>query len=299
MKSKLKGFTLVELVVVMALISILSVAIINIFKPMREVFVDTTQYETQRTAQNGIVQYITESVRYSTDLGVYNNTVTSAQSAVDAFASAVCVNNSITDASNNPLAPYDSTEAANIKNEIKKYAEVIIIDNKTEHTYGSKTYWGRLIRRKFPATPSASVPADPSLTSGASDNWRIALSESYYGGNTYTINITVKDDDPTPSGDGISDDGVLNIAVSSTRNGKRDISNAGKETNITGNITRGGVLCRNLVGGNSGVIKQGAFDVSKYNGSSATKNANTYIVFLNKDGKDKVNDVIKAAAATP
>lgn len=303
MKSKLKGFTLVELIIVMALMSILMVAIMNMFRPIREIYVDSTQYETQRTSQNGIVQYITESVRYSTDLGIYNNTITSASGAVDGFITAYCKNNNITDASGNVISPYDSAELTNIKNEIKKYAEIIIIDNSTLHTYGSNDYTGRLIRRKFPATPSATVPGDAALTSVPTDNWRIALSEAYYGSNTFAINISITD----ANTDGISDDGMFNVSVASTRNGKRDISNAGKETTLTGTvgatesgqITRGGVLCKNLISGTTGVTNKGIFDVSKYSGSSATSGTRTYIVFLNKDGKDKVNAVVKAAAATP
>lgn len=299
MKSKLKGFTLVELIIVMAIMSILMLAIMNMFKPIREIYVDSTQYETQRTAQNGVVQYITESVRYSTDLGIYNKDgITSASGAVDGFIKAYCINNNITDTlGNNAIAPYNTTpsELTDIKNEIKKYAEVLVIDNSTAHTYGSNVYSGRILRRKFPSTPSATVPADVALVSGATSDWRIALGEAYYGSNTFAINISVTD----ANSDGISDDGMFNIAVNSTRNGKRDISNAGKETTITSNITRGGVLCKNLISGSTGVTKQGIFDVSKYSGSSATSGTRTYIVFLNKDGKDKVNAVVKAAAATP
>ena len=54
MKSKFKGFTLVELILVMAIMSILMLAIMNMFKPIREIYVDSTQYEAQRTAQNGV-----------------------------------------------------------------------------------------------------------------------------------------------------------------------------------------------------------------------------------------------------
>lgn len=299
MKSKLKGFTLVELIVVMALMSILMLAIMKMFQPIRNTYVDTTQYEAQRTVQNGIIQYISESVRFSTDMGIYNKNVSNASSAVDEFVKAYCIDNGITDTSGNALAPYDdSGELTNIKNEIKKYADVIVIanDNNNAHTYSSKTYTGRLLRRK---SQNTAIP-EPSLTTAAPTNdWRIALGEAYYGSNTYSINITVNDSD----NNGTSDDGMINVSVQSTRNGKRDISNAGKETTLTNNVTKGGVLCRNLISGGDGVAKQGIFDVSKYddpnNGSSATSGKKTYIVFLNKDGKDKVDAVVKAAATSP
>lgn len=315
MKRKLKGFTLVELIVVMVIMSILMLAVMNMFKPIRNMYVDSTQYEAQRTAQTGVVQYITESIRFATDVGIYNSSITSASTAVDEFAKQYCINSGITDATGNAVAPYTTAELNSIKDEIKKYADVIIIDNSTPHTYGSKTYSGRLIRRKFPATPTSTVPSDPALTSSATSDWRIALSEAYYGGNTFSINLSVTDSNH----DGKSDDGMLNIAVASTRNGKRDISNMGKENTLTGTVgtsesgqvTRGGVLCRNLVAGDKGVTKAGIFDVSKYSGSSATAGAKTYIVFLNigeydnsvtphkYTGKRAVDVVVKAAAATP
>lgn len=321
MKRKLNGFTLVELIVVMAVMSILMVAIMRMFQPIRNTYVESTQYVAQRTAQNGVIQYITESVRYSTDLGIYDTgkSITSASAAVDDFIKAYCINKNITDASGNAVAPYnDSGELNSIKNEIKKYAEIIIIDNKTNHKYGSKNYTGRLIRRKFPLTPSATVPADPSLVSSATADWRIALSESYYGSNSFFINLTVNDS----NNDGTSDDGMLNVAVVSTKNSKRDISKASQEdiiTDIYGNdykttngtiqskisnnqilTTKGGVLCRNVTASsNHGVTKQGIFDVSKYSGSSATNGSKTYIVFLSTDGKEKVDAVVKTAATSP
>lgn len=314
MKSKLKGFTLVELVVVMALISILMVAIMNMFKPIRETYVDSTQYEAQRTAQNGVVQYVTESVRYATDLGIYNKNASSAQAAVELFATEYCKNVGILDKTTGALvSPYTNDDKDDVVDEIKKYAEVLIIDNDTAHY--TKGHWGRLIRRKVNMDPSSAsaVGSDPTINIGvagtinptSATEWRTALGEAYYGENTYQINILINDADSN----GISDDGMLNVSVVSTRNGKRDISNMGKENVITGTndtltskgswqVTRGGVLCRNLVGSSSnGVKKSGVFDFQNYSGSSNQMNVKTYIIFLNNNennkGKDMVEKVVK------
>lgn len=314
MKSKLKGFTLVELVVVMALISILMVAIMNMFKPIRETYVDSTQYEAQRTAQNGVVQYVTESLRYATDLGIYNKDVSSAQNAVELFAKEYCKNVGILekkpDGTYDLISPYTAADQTKVTDEIKKYAEVLIIDNKTGHY--TKGHWGRLIRRKVNMDPSSAtaVGSDPTINIGdagiinptSAKEWRTALGEAYYGENTYQINILINDDD----GNNVSDDGMLNVAVISTRNGKRDISNAGKENTVTGvndtfkgsgQVTRGGVLCRNLVSNNNGVKKSGVFDFQNYTGSSNGINVRTYIIFLNNNennkGKDMVEKVVK------
>ncbi|MBD5141291.1 MAG: type II secretion system protein [Ruminococcus sp.] len=275
MKNKLKGFTLVELVVVMALMSILMLAIMKMFQPIREVYVDTTQYESQRTAQNGVIQYVTESIRFSSDMGIYTNA--SASAAVNAFAAQYCTDYAI-----------DTANVSAVTTEIQKYAEVIVIDNKTSHY--SKDYRGRVIRRKVDYASPAAISSDPAFSGNDANTvvttggWRTALGEAYYGENTYQINLIITDADS----DGKSDDGMLNISVASTRNGKRDISNAGNETNVSSNHTQGGVLCRNLTASTGGVASAGIFDVSQYTVQSDTPNAVTCIVFLNKAGKDNV-----------
>lgn len=293
MKNKLKGFTLVELIVVMAIMGILMLAIMNMFKPIRSMYVDSTQFEAQRTAQNGVVQYITETVRYATDMGVYNN-VSKADDAAKAFAVAYCDANG-----------YDKTDGGGNLEKIKKHVEVIIIDN-TEKRY-SKNFTGRLIRRKVDATlATASNVKDPAFTTTSNSNkvivpstanmWRTALGESYYGENTYYITLDT-------SG---STNGMLAVSVASTKNGKRDISQKGKEkdfVDVDGNtlisassvqtainsnkiaVTRGGVLCRNLVDSSGhGVNSKGIYDTNY----TADNTKNAYIVFVDKKGKDAI-----------
>ena len=73
MKNKcLKGLTLIELVIVMAIIGIILTGVLSFFKPIRQVFVDSTVYEQQRTVQTGIAEYITESTRYCNNMGIYS-----------------------------------------------------------------------------------------------------------------------------------------------------------------------------------------------------------------------------------
>ena len=69
---KIKGFTLIELIIVMAIMTILMAAIMQMMKPIRSTYLDSTFYESQRNTQNGMVQYLTESLRYATNLGIYN-----------------------------------------------------------------------------------------------------------------------------------------------------------------------------------------------------------------------------------
>lgn len=305
MKNKLKGFTLVELVVVMALMSILMVAIMNMFKPIRDTYVDSTQYEAQRTVQNGIVQYITESVRFATDMGIYtSDKVSNVSTAVEKFADEYITKNSLT-----------GDDATRAKEAIQRSAEVMVIDN-SDHEYGGKDWYGRILRRKFKATTSGiSNAAYPykteKITNDAedvskTDYCRMALGAAYYGENNYSISLDITD----------KAKGMLGVSVASTRNNKKDISNKGKETTMTGTVggtssgqvTRGSILCRNLAGASDkGVATAGIYDarntvlgdtdslcsVTKttittvtpnkniYTVDSTTKGQKTYIVFIN------------------
>jgi prepilin-type N-terminal cleavage/methylation domain-containing protein len=89
MKNKqLKGFTLIELIIVMVIIGIILTGVLNFFKPIRQVFVDSTVYEQQRTVQTGIAEYITESTRYCNNMGIYSKSqVANRTGAINAFCS--------------------------------------------------------------------------------------------------------------------------------------------------------------------------------------------------------------------
>lgn len=273
LKKRFKGFTLVELIIVMFILAILMSSIINMFKPIRETYVDATLYESQRTAQNGIITYVTESVRYATDMGIYNNGVTSAQGAVDEFATAFCKYYEITDAA----------KVALVKEEIKKKAEVIVISNSATKFAGKDCY-GRLIRRKLDGT---NVVTDAYSTSP--DKARLALGEAYYGDETYSIGIDVTD----------KDNGVLAMTVASTSGyGTRSLTKSQKVDSVTDLSTlnlisvAGDVVCKNLTSATSGSINfgvqdPGMYDTDSYSGNSTTKGVNTYIVFF--EGNIKSN----------
>lgn len=316
MKKTFKGFTLVELIVVMVIISILMLGIMQMFNPIRTLYVDSTLYETQRTAQNGITQYITESVRYATDLGIYTKggSITSASAAVDAFAEQYLFDNGIYSANCTETTPGASgytiqadadyaTKLAKTKNKIRACAEVIIIDN-TKIKYNGTDCSGRILRRKV--TPpakgttitSASVPADPTYASGKStlastDDWRIALGTAYYGENTYNISVTIPSTTTKSYSVGGTnknvkrpDSGMLDINVASTNNGKRDLSTKDTKTNIEAIKTNGGVLCRNLQAG-------GMYHVDNFTSTTTAASSVTYIVFINDEIKITTDDKLE------
>jgi len=62
---KLKGFTLVELILVIGLMSVLMVMVGLILKPISQVFADTTAYTEDRYVIDGMSQYLDENLKYA------------------------------------------------------------------------------------------------------------------------------------------------------------------------------------------------------------------------------------------
>lgn len=300
---KIKGFTLVELIIVMAILTILMAAIMQMYKPIRETYVDATLYENQRSVQNGMIQYVSESVRYATNLGMYTSDKKSTvKDAVDAFAAAYISENNIVDVVGG------DPKATNTKEAIERCAEVIIIDNKTKYTYNNVSdLQGRILRRKrIPDTSySTTSPAYKKykiITNDAEDvtktgECRMALGDAYYGDRNYTMAFFCGD--PTKINSStkalltgktwVAKDG-MGITVSSYNKRKFD---AASNTNKIGSVTTAGeVLCKNLTGASDhGVSKAGIFDIDNFNPAASTgKGTKVYIVYLNpgEDGLDAV-----------
>lgn len=76
MKKKLKGFTLVELIIVMALMAILMLMVGLIMKPISQVFADTTKYTEDRYVMDGIGAVIDENLKYANKICLIYDTNT-------------------------------------------------------------------------------------------------------------------------------------------------------------------------------------------------------------------------------
>ena len=267
---KFKGFTLLELIIVMAILSILMVSLMQMFKPIRDTYVDSTLYEAQRTSQNGMVRYITESVRYSTDMGVYNGG--GVVKAVEDFAAVYLPANGCPTSS--------PTYSANVE-QVKRYAEVIIIDN-GQYTYNNKDWSGRILRRKY-KNDGYGVPQP--LTANAelvgSDECRLALGAAYYGESNYTIRLG---NNPADAGaadtaieSGSASDGFKVTVTSLPIRLQKNRSYSDNSENNRTITNTGTVICRNQEAPISGV-----FDVSGYTATTATTpGSKVYIVFVN------------------
>lgn len=200
---KLKGFTLVELIIVMAILAILMAAIMNMMKPIRRTYVDSTLYEAQRNTQTGIAQYLSESTRYAAAFGIYskggsasytigtsnvNRTITDVASAASYFlddASGLTTANLITD----PSKRASAVAAANtLRSDLEQHIQIITINEVDDNfTYNNKDYYGRLLRKK--GTSAVTSNAEVQGTSEC----RLALGSAYYGESDYSIKVDFND----------------------------------------------------------------------------------------------------------
>lgn len=163
--SKLRGFTLIEMIIVIAIIGIIMVGLANFFVPIRRVFVESTSYESYRTVQQGMSKYIAENTRYATALAIYpkdTTTFTSADAAKTAFLTA--------------LGGSPSTE-------LTDSVRVITIDNTTPYKVGNHYYYGRLLmnRTKIEGTGPSATKTFP---------YYVAMGTSYYDRMSYSVALT-------------------------------------------------------------------------------------------------------------
>lgn len=171
MKNKLKAFTLIELIVTMAIFGIIMTAIIQMMQPINDVYSSTSVLSAQRAAEDGIAAYIAENVRYAHHIGIYQDK-TSESAAVSAFLS------------KNPTK-LDGTTALTAAD-----LDVICINNTTSYHATSDlsagtTFKGRLIRMNKGTTNwNESQP----FTYDGTRSY-MAMGDAYYGPADYYIRI--------------------------------------------------------------------------------------------------------------
>lgn len=189
MKKKLKslkGFTLVELIVVMAIMVSLLTAILQLMEPVQEAYKDSTVYEQQRTVENGIISYIAESTRYAKAISIIDQNV-SIDTDNDG-SSDIAPNN--LDAAANYFINKNGLQVADYKN-----IEVIVIDRSTVFKYKGKDVQGRLVRMRGLGTGSLSVPSwgatvtesDLASTAWTTKSCYMAMGPDYYGDLSFDI----------------------------------------------------------------------------------------------------------------
>ena len=285
MKKFFKGFTLVELIIVMAILTILMAAIMHMFKPIRTTYLDATLYESQRTTQNGMIQYIGESVRYSTALGLYTkDKAPSASAAVDEFTKAYLKANGVYPAGNSEGKPADPDYSAKYSNTLEKMqrdAEIIIIDNANTYVYNGIGSKGRILRKKFIDDSGKNkkvTDSEYANEKSSDDGWRLALGAPYYGDKNYTVVFECGDSDKTisPTNPWVASDGIGIKVTSASKLGRTSTGSVVEKGAVV--TTAGGVVCKNQC-----TPINGMFDISNFNATSATGDGTkVYIVFINE-----------------
>lgn len=236
---KIKGFTLIELIVVMAVMSILMVGIMQMMRPIRDTYVDSTYYEAQRNTQNGIATYIGESIRYATNIGVYTEGVSGGIAGLSAALSDFAVTSEITDTS--------------------KY-NIIEIDNKTAYKFNNATCYGRVLRSKTVTSTSMTT--------------RLALGEAYYGKYTYSISLEPDSTDgATMQGMKITVSSLLPSSLHKANKNNVNSTDLVSDTNYKFVSTEVDIPMRNLI-----APINGKSDIT-HAGSTTANGAKTYIIY--------------------
>lgn len=70
---KLKGFTLIELIIVMAITTIILLMVATIAKPISTLFNDSNEFDTQRTVAEEMNTYVCENLRYANVVHIYKD----------------------------------------------------------------------------------------------------------------------------------------------------------------------------------------------------------------------------------
>ena len=169
---KLKAFTLVELIVAIAVFGILMTGIMQMVEPISQTATNAKVMNDQRNVENAIVRYIGENLRVATNLYIVEGGTP--QAAVNAFLAAKPVDiygNEITDASKVSVIAFDGSEI---------------------YTYpkdSSPEYSGRLIRKIDGKTLTSSPFSKAGCKEDGSGTYYMALGQSYYQQGDYYLNV--------------------------------------------------------------------------------------------------------------
>lgn len=159
MKKKLKGFTLVELIIVMALLVILFTMIAAMFKPISMMLSDVKGMDKNRTVVDGVNTYVCDMLKYSTSVEIFEgDTAEPSSSDINAFLTA---------------AGLDPTLTAD-----QKKVNILAIVNEPYGAFAGDTwrgvnFKGRVFRKI-----------------GASGTWFKALGTSFYSDLTLEFKMT-------------------------------------------------------------------------------------------------------------
>lgn len=237
---KFKAFTLIELIVAIAIFGILMTGVIQLIAPINSAATESKVLNNQQMVENSILTYIGENTRYASNMLIVEEgvkltpaggsqiTVDSAEHAIDAFFAYCPVNT---------VGVIDPAVDAN-----RKKVSVICFDHDTAYSYVNKTYTGRLISSvdtydangKIQARSTALDFSAANLSPAGDKPQYLVFGNDYYGPGEFRLsNISID-----------SNSHVMNLSVASEyyySNGKI----AGKSSDTSANAMTGTYELRN------------------------------------------------------
>jgi len=164
---RLKGFTLVELVIVMAIFAIMMSAIMTMATPINKLADISKGYDSQRTITQEINSYVCQNVKYATYAQVYTNHKNLLPAEVTAFATSSGANLSDIIV----IAIINNFQVVNVTRAVG------VIPNSYNGSVTGKDY-GRIFR-------SSTVTATNKI------NYYTAMGKWFYGKNKYQFDVAL------------------------------------------------------------------------------------------------------------
>ena len=178
MKKKLKAFTLIELIVAIAVFGILMAGIVKMVEPLSNTTAEASVMNNQRNVENAICTYIGENLRYASNLVIVEGGTV--ENAVKKFID---------------MAPadYSGNEIDYSVNSNQNRIRVIAFDGKNTYSYKNNNFTGRIISSK--EGRNAALNFDPSSLS-PSDNSKpqyLVFGSDYYTQGNYYLDARICD----------------------------------------------------------------------------------------------------------
>lgn len=187
---KLKAFTLIELIIVIAIFGIIMGGIMQLFAPIHETATNAQVVNNQQNVENSIVEYLGSRLRYSTNLLIVQQgaqvgtiNVTNAETAIDALFA---------------FGPVNS-KGRLLDSDANRYCvNVICFDGKNAYSYGNKNYYGRLVsslETRDSSSPARSTTLNFSNTKqDGSVPQYIVFNNAYYSTSNCYLTIRLSGD---------------------------------------------------------------------------------------------------------
>lgn len=175
MKKKLKAFTLIELIVAIAVFGILMAGIVKMIEPLSETAASSSVLNNQRNVENAIVSYLGENLRYASNLAIIKGGTP--DNAVQKFID---------------LAPsdYSGKQIDYTVSSNKDKIRVIAFDGSNAYTYKNNDFNGRLISTIEGKTGALNFGYS-NLSSDGTKNQYLVFGDEYYAQGDYYLDARI------------------------------------------------------------------------------------------------------------